>query len=367
MAKISLESTDTTLYVSGPSIFSVSKIVANDPSIDFKIFLETKQATADLSKIGNAASHTILSLPGKSTDYSQYFNAKLGIIRILEGNKIVASLPIEKGATTSNVQLHFPDYLPNTNVYLSKPTGISKVLVLDSQPNLLPIINLTSNTANVTEGDTITYTAKLDHKTTTDLNIPYTLSGTDITTADFTNLTSLTDGVIRIPAGATTASFTLNTVDDGKTESAETISVKLSTVAGAKVNETPVTTTIASSVSPNPIPLRNLPVPATAAEDLFIFDFQMIGGRVTKAINTSEVTITGFNPLNDKLIFNNVVTGTVYTETQFMVLPGVVISENPFTNNTTIYVDPLAGVPAGVTIVGILDENLTKITLETTA
>jgi hypothetical protein len=205
----------------------------------------------------------------------------------------------------------------------------------------------------------------LDNKTTTNLDIPYKLSGTGIITADFTNLTSLTDGVIRIPAGATTASFTLNTVDDGKTESAETISVKLSTVAGAKVNETPVTTTIASSVSPNPIPLRNVPVPATAAEDLFIFDFQMIGGRVTKAINTSEVTITGFNPLNDKLIFNNVVTGTVYTETQFMVLPGVVISENPFTNNTTIYVDPLAGASAGVTIVGILDEKLASIILET--
>jgi hypothetical protein len=93
----------------------------------------------------------------------------------------------------------------------------------------------------------------------------------------------------------------------------------------------------------------------------------MIGGRVTKATTTGEVTITGFNPLNDKLVFNDVGTGTAYTEAKFMVLPGVVISENPFTNNTTIYVDPLAGVPAGVTIVGILDENLTKITLETTA
>ena len=361
MAKISLESTDTTLYVSGPSIFSVSKTVANDPSIDFKIFLETKQATADLSKIGDAASHTILSLPGKSTDYSQYFNAKLGIIRILEGKNIVASLPIEKGATTSNVQLHFPDYLPNTNVYLSKSTGISKVLVLDSQPNLLPIINLTSNTANVTEGDTITYTAKLDHKTTTDLNIPYTLSGAGITTADFTSLASL-NGVIHIPAGATTASFTLKTVDDGQTEIAEPLSVKLSTVAGAKVNETPANTLIAKSVSPNQIHLENITtVQATSAQDFFTFDFQMIGGRVTKATTTGEVTITDFNPLNDKLVFKDVGTGTAYPGAQFILLPGVVISENPFTNNTTIYVDPLAGVPAGVTIVGILDENLTKI------
>jgi hypothetical protein len=365
MAKISLESTDTTLYVSGPSIFSVSKIVANDPSIDFKIFLETKEATADLSKIGNAASSTILSLPGNSTVYSQYFNAKLGIIRILEGNKIVASLPIEKGATTSNVQLHFPDYLADTNVYLSNKT--SKTLVLDSEPNLLPTVKLTSNKANVTEGETITYTVSLDNKTTTNLDIPYKLSGTGIITADFTNLTSLTDGVIRIPAGEITASFTLNTVDDGISESAETISVKLSTVAGAKVNETPVTTTIAISQSPNKIPLSNVLVTATAAEDWFIFDFQMIGGRVTKATTTGEVTITGFNPLNDKLVFNDVGTGTAYTEAKFMVLLGVVISENPFTNNTTIYVDPLAGVPAGVTIVGILDENLTKITLETTA
>ena len=364
MAKISLESTDTTLYVSGPSIFSVSTTVANDPSIDFKIFLETKQATADLSKIGNAASHTILSLPGKSTDYSQYFNAKLGIIRILEGNKIVASLPIEKGATTSNVQLHFADYLPNTNVYLSNKT--SKALVLDSEPNLLPTVRLTSNPTNkVTEGDTITYTAKLDHTTTTDLDIPYKLSGSGITTADFTSLVSLT-GFFHIKAGTTTDSFTLNTVKDGTTPQ-KTLSVALSNAPDANVNTAAVAILIADT-SAREIKLVNVPVKATSAEELFIFDFQMVGGRVTKA-TTGEVTITDFNPLNDKLVFNDVGTGTAYTEAQFMVLPGVVISENPFTvtNNTTIYVDSLAGASAGVTIVGILDENLTKITLETTA
>ncbi|MSR16993.1 MAG: hypothetical protein EXR89_04265 [Methylococcaceae bacterium] len=365
MAKISLESTDTTLYVSGPSIFSVSKTVENDPIIDFKIFLETRQATADLSNIGNAASHTFLSLPGKSTDYSQFFKAKLGIIRILDTNNlVVANLPIAKGTTTSNVQLHFADYLPDTNVYLSKSTGTSKALVLDSQPNLLPIVKLTSNPANVTEGDKITYTAKLDHQATTDLDIPYTLSGAGITTADFTNLASLT-GVIHIAKGETTKSFTLKTVDDGQTEIAESLSVKLSTVAGAKVHETPANTLIAKSVSPNQFQLGNLPVQATSAQDFFTFDFQMVSGRVTKA-TTGEVTITDFNPLIDKLVFNDVGIGTVYTEAQFILLPGVVISENPFTNNTTIYVDPLAGASAGVTIVGILDENLTKITLETT-
>jgi len=69
-------------------------------------------------------------------------------------------------------------------------------------------------------------------------------------------------------------------------------------------------------------------VTATAAAESFIYDFQMVGGRATKA-GDGEVTITGFDVAKDKLVFNDVGTGAVYTEAQFKALPGVVVAENP--------------------------------------
>ena len=79
-------------------------------------------------------------------------------------------------------------------------------------------------------------------------------------------------------------------------------------------------------------------------------------------------TLAGFDTAKDKLVFNDVGTGTVYTEAQFMALPGVVLAQNPFgETNTTIYVDALASVSGGITIIGIQDKALASIVLETTA
>lgn len=107
-------------------------------------------------------------------------------------------------------------------------------------------------------------------------------------------------------------------------------------------------------------------VTATAAAEAFVYDFKMVAGRATKA-GDGEVVITGFDVANDKLVFNDVGTGAVLTEAQFMALAGVVIAENPFASNTSIYFDADAGILGGVTLVGIVDAALTTIAVETTA
>jgi hypothetical protein len=235
--------------------------------------------------------------------------------------------------------------------------------------------SLTSSAGTITEtagGNVVTYTATLNTPAATALSIPYTLGGTATAITDYT----VNTGTINIAAGALTGTLVLTATPDFLTETGgETVSVALNAIAGATVNTTPVTTAITdTSTTPAPgaftnVQLANAPVTANpAVAEAFIFDFQMVGGRPTKAASTGEVTITGFNAATDKLVFNDVGTGTVFTEAQFMVLPGVVIAENPFApTNTTVYVDPLAGVLGGVTLVGIQDKALATIVLETTA
>jgi hypothetical protein len=77
------------------------------------------------------------------------------------------------------------------------------------------------------------------------------------------------------------------------------------------------------------------------------------------------VTIHGFDIVKDKLVFVNTTNHTVYSETEFKALPGVVISPDPFSNNTSIYLDPASGIAGGVTLTGIQDASLSQIVVET--
>lgn len=105
-------------------------------------------------------------------------------------------------------------------------------------------------------------------------------------------------------------------------------------------------------------------VTATAAAEEFRFDFKLVNGRATTA-GDGAVTITGFDVDKDKLVFVNTSNSTVYTEAQFKVLPGVVLSESPFNLNTTIVFDPVGGVIGGVTLAGVVDAALNQIVVET--
>ena len=242
MAKITLEVTDSIIRVSGPSSFlPLNKTVGSSTS-QFKIVLDTKTATADLSKIGTAADNTTLVFFGNSTDYQVNYNAKTGIANVVNSAmKIVASLPIPKLAA-DNVRLHFADYADATNVTLGKPAAGYSSLVLSSKPDLAPTVTLSSSAAAVNEGSAVTYTATLNKVSATDLNIPYTLGGNATLTADYTGSVATT-GNIKIVAGALTGTLVLTAVPDAKTEGAETVSVALGAAAAVTttINDTSLT------------------------------------------------------------------------------------------------------------------------------
>lgn len=293
MAKIYLEATDTTIHVSGPSSFlPLNKAAANG---NFNIFLDNAAATADLSKIGAAAIHTVVSLPGKSTDYHEVINK--GFLQILDSaGHVVIQLPIGKAATSQSVaQLHFADYAPNTTVHVGKPTGTSTALVLDHAPDAAPTVTLTSSTTTVNEGvtDAVTYTATLNHAATTALHIPYILGGTATATTDYTTTST---GFIDIAAGALTGILKLTTVADAKTEiGGETVTVALGTVTGATVNTAAVSTSIAdTSLTPvtNNVAVNNAASTYTATAGVDIF---------TIAAGAYNATINGFG-VGDKIV-----------------------------------------------------------------
>lgn len=182
----------------------------------------------------------------------------------------------------------------------------------------------------------------------------YTLSGTGITTADVTG--GALSGTVTINNGTGTISVPL--AADLTTEGDETLTV---TINGKTASTTIKDTSVASGVKS--VDLSTGTVAATADAENFVYDYKMVNGRPTKA-GDGEVTITGFDVAKDKLVFNDVGTGTVYTKAQFLALAGVVAGDDPFSGKASIYFDPDAGVLGGVTLTGVA---VSSIAIETTA
>ena len=321
MAKITLEASDTgtIIGVSGPSSFLPLNKAVGSSSKQFKIVLDTATATADLSKIGTAADNTTLVFYGKSTDYQASYNAKTGILNVLDNTRIVASLPIPKLAA-DNVRLHFTDYADATYVTLSKPAAGYSSLVLSSKPDLAPTVTLSSSAAAVNEGSAVTYTATLNKVSATDLNIPYTLGGT-ATAADY--YTTTTTGTIKIVAGALTGTLVLTAVNDAKTEGAETVSVTLGATAGVLAGATTTVTTTITDSTPIKISATATTGTATTAFDEFtiaagnysaniigfgtgdtlLFDANTVRSVTNISVADGNLTVTG--SLNNQLVTLN--------------------------------------------------------------
>lgn len=228
----------------------------------------------------------------------------------------------------------------------------------------IPTATLTPTVPAVNEGASVTFNlATTGLAAGTVLN--YALSGTGITVADTT--VPLTGTLTVDATGA--ASLTVTPTADLTTEGTEPLTMSVTGAVAATSNVT-INDTSLTPGSFTVVDLSTGTVAATAAAEAFTYDFSMVGGRATKA-GDGEVTITGFDVTQDKLVFNDVGTGTVLTEAQFMALAGVSIAENPFAlpppGNTTIYFDPLAGVLGGVTLAGITDAALATIVVETLA
>lgn len=95
----------------------------------------------------------------------------------------------------------------------------------------------------------------------------------------------------------------------------------------------------------------------------FVYSYQLVDGRATNLTGGSTYNITGFNPAEDRLVFDNVGSSTALTEAQVAAVPGLSITENPFQNTTSLLVDPFNGVDGGVVLVGLVDAALATVNL----
>ncbi|MGF6327681.1 surface adhesion protein [Pseudomonas sp. BS3782 TE3695] len=95
-----------------------------------------------------------------------------------------------------------------------------------------------SGSTSVTEGQSASYTVSLTHPAQTEVTLKIVYSGTAADGSDFTGVYT-----VKIPAGASSASFNVATLDDKLTEGTENFVVKIDSATGGNFENLAVSTT----------------------------------------------------------------------------------------------------------------------------
>lgn len=149
----------------------------------------------------------------------------------------------------------------------------------------LPKVSVSAKQTAVTEGANLVYTVSLDKAATSDLKIPYKLSGR-ATSADYTGAT----GFVTIPKGSTTADISLLTKDDGIAETGgETVILTLGATTEATIAKSSATARINDKV-----------VPVTTGNEI------TITASAASVSNTSKVNATNVTTAGDDKITSSV-------------------------------------------------------------
>ncbi|WP_435874838.1 immunoglobulin-like domain-containing protein [Pseudomonas chlororaphis] len=151
-----------------------------------------------------------------------------------------AVINIAAGATTGSVTVAAPSddvYIDAGNVSASIASttgGNFENLVPSTTPAVTSVtdtINTTTASINgstsVTEGQVATYTVSLTSPAQTEVTLKISYSGTAADGSDFTGVYT-----VKIPAGASSASFNVATIDDKITEGTENFVVKIDSATG---------------------------------------------------------------------------------------------------------------------------------------
>ncbi|MGF6205709.1 retention module-containing protein [Pseudomonas frederiksbergensis] len=112
-------------------------------------------------------------------------------------------------------------------------------------------VSITGSTS-VTEGQTASYTVSLTHPAQTDVTLKIVYSGTAADGSDFTGVYT-----VKIPAGASSASFNVATIDDKITEGTENFVVKIDSATGGNFENLVVSATngsVSTSIIDNDAP-----------------------------------------------------------------------------------------------------------------
>ncbi len=164
-----------------------------------------------------------------------------------------------------------------------------------------PIVSFTASTQPGLEGDVLTITVQLSAASNQIVTVPFALSGT-ANGADY----SITPSPITIPAGSTSATITVNLIDDGVTEPSETVVVTIGSPTNAIVGSTKVhtiTINVAPTLSDTTVTLAavnedaGLPVGAVGT---LVSAIVSLGGNVSdsNASATTGIALTAVDKTN---------------------------------------------------------------------
>ncbi|MBK1720085.1 DUF4214 domain-containing protein [Thiocystis violacea] len=251
------------------------------------------------------------------------------------------------------------------------------------EPVATPIFTLTADAATADEGANGTWTLNLanavagqDYSVNLDTVLGGGATAADVGALAVTGGAGVTfaGNVVTFAAGTTTAQVTVPFLTDAITpELGETVQVALSNPTNGALTVTPTAPVEITDVPPGAQTTVDVTAggafTATAGVDIFVYNFDIAGGRATTQAAGAAATIAGFDATQDILRFNNTATATPSTEAAFLALAGVVPSENPFAlpapGSTAFFFDPNGGgIVGGVTLTGILDQGLVQINAE---
>ncbi|WP_085658714.1 retention module-containing protein [Pseudomonas sp. R12(2017)] len=176
-----------------------------------------------------------------------------------------ATITIEAGKTTGTVTVPAPadDVYKDAGTVQATITnatgGNFENLVTSNTPAVTSVTDTIDKTevsisgsTSVTEGQTASYTVSLTHPAQTEVTLKIVYSGTAADGSDFTGVYT-----VKIPAGASTATFNVATIDDKITEGTENFVVKIDSATGGNFENLAVSTTngsVSTSIIDNDAP-----------------------------------------------------------------------------------------------------------------
>ncbi|MEC5388372.1 immunoglobulin-like domain-containing protein, partial [Uliginosibacterium sp. H3] len=177
----------------------------------------------------------------------------------------------------------------------ANPSGNSVTTTINDEAIPDTVLVGITGPATVTEGNTTgNYTITLGQAAFTPVTVNLTYTGTATNGTDYTGVISVT-----VPAGATTATFNLATLDDAFADSGETIIVSLGSITGggfeaiaANPSSNSVTTTISDEATPDTV-LVSIAGPATVTEGNTTGNFTVSLGQAAVTPVTVNLTYTG--------------------------------------------------------------------------
>ncbi|UVM38971.1 retention module-containing protein [Pseudomonas sp. B21-017] len=204
--------------------------------------------TVDTTNLSLSASNSVAE-GGQITYTATLTNAAGTPVTVTLSNGAV--ITIEAGKTTGTVTVP----APSDDVYkdagtvqatISTATGGNfENLVPSTAPAVTTVTDTIDKTevsisgsTSVTEGQTASYTVSLTHPAQTEVTLKIVYSGTAADGSDFTGVYT-----VKIPAGASSASFNVATLDDKLTEGTENFVVKIDSATGGNFENLAVSST----------------------------------------------------------------------------------------------------------------------------